>query len=256
MLRPIDKSPHQTKASCRAAKALRPVMIATSWRVSAGAIAAFLLVSSASADDVNIPAWSWKFQKHPMASPLEYCSKNAPTEPGKADRPWRKVLETIQAAADKWKYSRKDPNKDPGKDPTIFQFRFVGGDCPRCPGLNYIEFGVLKDDKDTPTDKGVFTDKGAPTADGAPTLAKTFATPVPGTDHMRRCAIRFNSDVSWYVGDDNPAGEQYDLFSVALYEFGHCVGLANVTSGTLTKQRSRELQQADNDNRNKIYGDP
>lgn len=240
MLRLTDKSPHQTKASCRAAKALRPVLIGTSLCVAASAFAALPLVSSASADDANykILGWDWKFQKYRMASSLDYCGKNAPLDPnappGKADHPWTKVLETIQAAAEKWKYSSKDS--------TIFQFKFAGGDCPRCPTLNYIEFATLKDPAKP---------------------AESSYPQVSGTTNMRECAIRFNSAVSWYVGEGVPKSDQYDLFSVALHEFGHCVGLDDITTGTAVMSAGlkpgdtrRDLKQGDIDGRKAIYGGP
>jgi hypothetical protein len=270
MTRPIDKSSHQAKASRRAVRALRPVPIATSWHVAAGAIATLLLVSSAAADDDVQPNWS--YQAHPMASSFEYCSKYAPTDPKNKDQVWSKVLETIQAAADKWKYSRKEPDKtDPKKDATIFQFRFLPGDCPRCPGLNYIEFGKLKDDQDTWKDN-------APKAEGeaaekkVPRLAKITNFHVTGTTdpqllkRMTGCSIRFNSDVddSWYVvGDDGPKDGQYDLFSVALHALGHCVGLKHVSSGTFVSSGTlkanahpRDLDPADDKARRAIYGEP
>jgi hypothetical protein len=254
MLRQIDKSLRQTKPSRRFARALSAVMFAVSRSVPASAVAAVLLISSASADDkYKLLDWNWKFQKHPMASSFEYCSTNAPTDPkalpdpnappDKAKQSWSKVLETIQAAADKWKYSKKDPNKDPKANPTIFQFRIASGDCPRCPGLNYIEFGTLKD----PTKP-----------------AETSNPRVSGTlPNMKKCAIRFNSAISWNVGEGDPKSDQFDLLSVALREFGHCVGLDDAPTGTAVMspglkpgEKRRDLQPDDIAGRNKIYGDP
>jgi hypothetical protein len=78
-----------------------------------------------------------------------------------------------------------------------------------------------------------------------------------------KCAIRFNSAKRWYVGSGAPSNTQNDLFSVALHEFGHCVGLADVQtsgavmSGTLLPgQTARDLKPDDIAGRNKIYGAP
>src|SRR5262245_16964786 len=134
MLRQTSNSSRSPKASPNTARTLR--------RISANAAALALLASSALADDnYKLLDRNWKFQKHPMASSLESCSTNAPRDPADATEPWPKVLDTIRAAAEKWKYAKKDAKKDT----TIFQFRFSGDDCPQCPGLNYIEFGTLTD---------------------------------------------------------------------------------------------------------------
>jgi hypothetical protein len=235
MPRQIDIFSEQTRAPRLKARALRAI-VAT----SAGAV--MLFGSPASAADNKPLDWNWKFQKRPMASSFEYCSTNAPQDPAaakdKAAEIWPKVLETIRAAASKWRYAKKDAKKDE----TLFQFRISSDDCPQCPGLNYIDFGPLKD----------------PTAP-----AETTYTGVPGTSNMKKCAIRFNSAVSWHVTDDDPKPNEFDLLSVALHEFGHCVGLDNVSTGSAVMsvglkagEKRRDLQPDDTAGRNKIYGDP
>jgi hypothetical protein len=177
-----------------------------------------------------------------MASSFEYCSVNAPLDPSaakdKAAEIWPKVLDTIRAAASKWRYAKKDAKKDE----TLFQFRISSDDCPQCPGLNYIDFGPIKDTT-------------------AP--AETSFSGVSGTPNMKKCAIRFNSAVSWHVTDDDPKPNEFDLLSVALHEFGHCVGLDNVSTGSAVMsvglkagEKRRDLQPDDIAGRNKIYGDP
>jgi hypothetical protein len=215
-------------------RALR-IIVAT----SAGIV--MLVGGPAVAADNKPLEWNWKFQKRPMASSFEYCSTNAPQDPAAKDKsagPWPKVLETIRAAANKWKYAKKNAKLSE----TLFQFRISSDDCPQCPGLNYIDFGPIKD-------------TAAP--------AETTYVGVPGTSNMKKCAIRFNSAVSWHVTDDDPKPNEFDLQSVALREFGHCVGLDNVSTGSAVMsvglkagEKRRELQPDDIAGRNSIYGDP
>ncbi|UPT91420.1 matrixin family metalloprotease [Bradyrhizobium barranii subsp. apii] len=231
MLRQIRSFSGSTKASPNVARALR--------LVAANAAALALLASSALAgDNYKLLDWNWKFQKYPMASSFEYCSINAPRDPTDAAKPWSKVLDTIRTAADKWRYSKKDAKKES----TIFQFRFTSEDCPQCPGLNYIEFGTLNDPKKP---------------------AETSYPNVSGTAKMKKCAVRFNSAMSWHVTNDEPKPTEYDLLSVALHEFGHCVGLDDLPDGFAVMsvglkpgEKRRDLQSGDIAGRNKIYGDP
>lgn len=208
-------------------------------RVSANAAVLALLASPVLADEkYKLLDWNWKFQKYPMASSLEYCSKNAPSDPADPAKPWSKVLDTIRAAAEKWKYAKKDAKNGA----TLFQFRFSGEDCPQCPGPNFIEFGPLTDPQKA---------------------AETSYPRITGTPRMKKCAIRFNSAMSWYVADDDPKPTEYDLMSVALHELGHCVGLDDEPDGSAVMsvglkpgEKRRDLQPDDIAGRNKIYGDP
>jgi hypothetical protein len=57
-------------------------------------------------------------------------------------------------------------------------------------------------------------------------LAQTvffFFTNAP--DQTVECDLRFNSTVNWYTGTDTPAADQFDWWSVATHEMGHCLGL-------------------------------
>ena len=212
MLRQINNSLAPTSsASRRAARALRAVMIrcrGASRRVQSPLV---LLVSSASADDnYKLLDWNWKFQKHPMASSFEYCSTNAPSDPSCARRQANAVGEGARNDPRRGGQVEVHEKKLEERRRRIFQFRIASDDCPRCPGLNYIEFGALKD----PTKP-----------------AETSYPTYRGAAKMKKCAIRFNSTMSWYVGDDDPEANQFDLLSVALREFGHCVGLDDAPDG-------------------------
>jgi hypothetical protein len=57
-------------------------------------------------------------------------------------------------------------------------------------------------------------------------LAQTisfFFTDAP--DRTVECDMRFNSAVNWYTGTGTPALDQFDWWSVATHEMGHCLGL-------------------------------
>ena len=75
--------------------------------------------------------------------------------------------------------------------------------------------------------------------------------------------MRFNSAVNWYTGTGTPAADQFDWWSVATHEMGHCLGLAHEDSinpppvmrsalpmGTVRRQ----LTPDDVAGRNSIYG--
>ena len=50
-----------------------------------------------------------------------------------------------------------------------------------------------------------------------------FFTDAP--DQTVECDMRFSSAVNWYTGTDTPAADQFDWWSVATHEMGHCLGL-------------------------------
>jgi hypothetical protein len=135
--------------------------------------------------------------------------------------------QAIRDAAAKWNYAK-------------FRFSFDADACPASPPQNYVEFGAVKE-----------------------VAAVTDFPNEPGTKKMKKCTIRFNSAKDWYVGSGLPSKTQSDLFSVALHEFGHCVGLADVQTpgvvmrGTLLPGETvRDLKPDDIAGRNKIYGAP
>jgi hypothetical protein len=135
--------------------------------------------------------------------------------------------QSIRDAAAKWNYAK-------------FRFSFDADACLASPPPNYIEFGTVNE-----------------------VAAVTDSPNEPGAKRMKKCAIRFNSAKNWYVGTGAPSKTQNDLFSVALHEFGHCAGLADVhppgvvMSGTLLPGETlRDLKPDDIAGRNKIYGAP
>ncbi|UCI14721.1 MULTISPECIES: matrixin family metalloprotease [unclassified Mesorhizobium] len=135
----------------------------------------------------------------------------------------------IKEAAAKWNYAK-------------LKFVFDDDDCPANPPLNYVEFGELKNPSKT---------------------AEADTPNIPATTKMKRCKVRFNKDKFWYLGNADPGADENDLFSVALHEFGHCLGLDHVkTKGVVMQEQLdsgkylRELAADDLAGRNKIYGAP
>ncbi|MBY5579143.1 matrixin family metalloprotease [Rhizobium leguminosarum] len=134
----------------------------------------------------------------------------------------------IQQAAAKWNYSKLHIN-------------FDEDDCPAQRPINYVEFTEFQDKGETG-----FT-----------------ATRNDGTKEMKSCRIQFNKDKFWNLSAGAPDKDENDLFSVALHEFGHCVGLddlkapGSVMQGRLNAgEMLRELTPDDVAGRNKIYGAP
>jgi hypothetical protein len=127
-----------------------------------------------------------------------------------------------------------------------FQFTFDPEAClsdgafPNFNSVNQIDFGRLPE--------GV--------------LAQTvFFSNAP--DQTLECDLRFNSTVNWYTGTDTPAADQFDWWSVATHEMGHCLGLDHedgvnpppvmrtaLSPGTVVRQ----LTPDDVAGRNSIYG--
>lgn len=150
------------------------------------------------------------------------------------DRMPAEAVQRIKDAAATWNYER-------------FQFTFASEAClsngvyPLMNGVNQIDFGPLR--------------SGA--------LAETVFVFI-GADTIE-CDLRFNSAVNWYTGTGTPATDQFDLWSVALHELGHCLGLAHEDSVMpLPVMRSRlqvgavvrELTDDDIAGRNAIYSQP
>jgi hypothetical protein len=85
-------------------------------------------------------------------------------------------------------------------------------------------------------------------------------------DQITECDMRFNSAVNWYTGTGTPAANQFDWWSVATHEMGHCLGLDhedNVTPLPVMQSETdptgsvlRELTDDDIAGRNTIYGQP
>ena len=75
------------------------------------------------------------------------------------------------------------------------------------------------------------------------------------------CDIRFNIAVQWNLSRNKPKYNEFNLYSVALHEFGHCLGLGHsrvagavMADTAVSGVMLRKLQQDDIAGRNHIYG--
>ena len=128
----------------------------------------------------------WSYKPHPMGEPWQICTAGMP--PGAAG--------VIRRAAAVWNYAR-------------FRFTFRADGCsPDGPfgrpyGVDRIDFGALP----------------------GRTLAQTNTFYIPSKGEIVECHLRFNDRMPWYVGEGRVPAGRFDLFSAALHEFGHCLGL-------------------------------
>ena len=130
---------------------------------------------------------NWFYMSNPMGENWVICPNRMPGD----------AVQRIKDGAAAWDYER-------------FRFTFDPEGCLSNGafgihnGVNQIDFGFLS--------TGVLAN-----------TVSFFFTDTP--DQTVECDMRFSSLADWYTGTDTPPQDQFDWWSVATHEMGHCLGL-------------------------------
>ena len=132
---------------------------------------------------------NWAYMPNPMGENWVICPDRMPGD----------AVQRTKDGAAAWDYEH-------------FQFTFAPEACLSdgafgiLNGVNQIDFGRLPGGVLANTTSFFFTD--------AP-------------DQTVECDTRFSSAVNWYTGTGTPGADQFDWWSVATHEMGHCLGLGH-----------------------------
>ena len=168
---------------------------------------------------------NWAYMSDPMGENWVICPDRMPSD----------AVQRTKDGAAAWDYEH-------------FQFTFDPESClsdgafGTLNGVNQIDFGHLPE--------GVLAN-----------TTSFFFTNAP--DQTVECDTRFSDTVNWYTGTGTPAEDQFDWWSVATHEMGHCLGLEHedhvnpppVMRSVLSMGAvMRQLTPDDVAGRNSIYG--
>ena len=132
---------------------------------------------------------NWAYMPNPMGENWVICPDRMPGE----------AVQRTKDGAAAWDYER-------------FQFTFAPEACLSdgafgiLNGVNQVDFGRLPG--------GVLANK-----------VSFYFTDTP--EQTVECDTRFSSAVNWYTGTGTPAADQFDWWSAATHEMGHCLGLGH-----------------------------
>jgi hypothetical protein len=130
---------------------------------------------------------NWSYMRNPMGENWVICPDRMPGD----------AVQRVKDGAAAWDYERFRFTFDP-------EACLSNGAFGRDNSVNQIDFGFLS--------VGVLAN-----------TVSFFFTDAP--DQTVECDMRFNSAVNWYSGTGTPLADQFDLWSVATHEMGHCLGL-------------------------------
>jgi hypothetical protein len=165
---------------------VRPALRARPSREGLLAVSGLLVLAARPAGAYELLGASWGYMRHPMGEPLQICTAGMPAG----------AALVVKRAAAVWDYAG-------------FRFTFRPDGCGpdvafgRPDGVDRVDLGDLP----------------------GRALAQTDVFYVRSRGEITECHTRFNARAPWYVGEGRVPSGEFDLFSVALHELGHCLGL-------------------------------
>jgi hypothetical protein len=194
------------------------------WNIAV-ALCGTVLLFGGSVYAFDLCGQDWTYQPNPMGEDWRVCTTGMPA--GASSR--------TKDGGNKWDYSRF--NFTFGTDACL-----SGGVYPTYNGVNQVDFGG-----------GL----------GAGVLAETTWYYFVATGDIVECDMRFSDAWNWYTGTGTPGGTQFDWWSVAAHEMGHCLCLDHedgvvptpvMGSAIGAGEVRRNLTADDRAGRNAIYG--